>query len=206
MSSHPKDIGDEVIKAIRECDKVVKQVHLPIQSGSNELLKKMNRNYTREQYLGIIEKIKREIPGVALTTDFIIGFPGETEEDIEDTIKLVEEVKFDSAFTFIYSRRKYTPADRMENQIPEEIKHERFNRLIEAVNRNAMIINKTYQDQVVEVLVEGPSKNNEEYLQGKTRSGKTVNFPGSLELVGKLINIKITKARSFSLTGEQLTD
>lgn len=206
MSSHPKDIGDEVIKAIRECDKVVEQVHLPIQSGSNELLKKMNRNYTREQYLGIIEKIKREIPGVALTTDFIIGFPGETEEDIEDTIKLVEEVKFDSAFTFIYSRRKYTPADRMENQIPEEIKHERFNRLIEAVNRNAMIINKTYQDQVVEVLVEGPSKNNEEYLQGKTRSGKTVNFPGSFELVGKLINIKITKARSFSLTGEQLTD
>lgn len=202
MTSHPKDISDDVILAIKECDKVVEQVHLPVQSGSNRLLKKMNRNYTRENYLETVRKIKKEIPGVALTTDIIVGFPGETEEDFLETLKLVEEVKYDSAYTFIYSRRKYTPADRMEDQIPEEVKHERFNRLVEAVNRNAMEINKTYQDRIVEVLVEGKSKNDEEFLQGKTRTGKTVNFPGGDDLTGKLVLVKVTKARSFSLTGE----
>lgn len=204
MTSHPKDIGDDVILAIKECDKVVEQVHLPVQSGSNRLLKKMNRNYTRENYMETVLKIKKEIPGVALSTDIIVGFPGETEEDFQETLKLVEEVKYDSAYTFIYSRRKYTPADRMENQILEEVKHERFNRLVEAVNRNAMEINKTYQDRVVEVLVEGKSKNDEEFLQGKTRTGKTVNFPGGDDLTGRLVQVKVTKARSFSLTGERV--
>ncbi|HSL86218.1 MAG TPA: tRNA (N6-isopentenyl adenosine(37)-C2)-methylthiotransferase MiaB, partial [Bacteroidales bacterium] len=178
MTSHPKDLQLDVIHAIRDCHKVVEQVHLPVQSGSDRLLKRMNRNYTREKYMAIVDEVKRQIPGVALSTDIIVGFPGETEEDFQETLKLVEEVKYDSAFTFIYSRRKYTPADRMEEQIPEDVKHERFNRLIEAINRNAIAINKTYQDQVVEVLVEGLSKNNEEYVQGRTRTGKTVNFPG----------------------------
>lgn len=204
MTSHPKDIGDDVILAIKECDKVVEQVHLPVQSGSNRLLKKMNRNYTRENYMETVLKIKKEIPGVALSTDIIVGFPGETEEDFQETLKLVEEVKYDSAYTFIYSRRKYTPADRMEDQIPEEVKHERFNRLVDAVNRNAMEINRTYQDRVVEVLVEGKSKNDEDFLQGKTRTGKTVNFPGGDDLTGKLVQVKVTKARSFSLTGERV--
>ncbi len=202
MTSHPKDLHSDVILAVAECDKVVEQVHLPVQSGSDSLLRKMNRNYTREKYMEIVEKIKREIPGVALTTDIIVGFPGETEEDFEETLKLVEEVKYDSAFTYIYSRRKYTPADRMKEQIPEEIKHERFNRLVEAVNRNSIAINKTYQDKVVEVLVEGLSKNNEEFVQGRTRTGKTVNFPGDETLKGKLVHVRITKARSFSLMGE----
>ncbi|WP_312652208.1 tRNA (N6-isopentenyl adenosine(37)-C2)-methylthiotransferase MiaB [Proteiniclasticum sp.] len=202
MTSHPKDLQSDVIDAVAECDKVVEQVHLPVQSGSNALLKKMNRSYTREKYMEIVEKIKHDIPGVAITTDIIVGFPGETEEDFEETLKLVEEVKYDSAYTYIYSRRKYTPADRMKEQIPEEIKHERFNRLVEAINRHSIAINKTYQDQVVEVLVEGLSKNNEEYLQGRTRTGKTVNFPGNESLKGKLVDIRITKARSFSLMGE----
>lgn len=202
MTSHPKDLHGDVIAAVAECEKVVEQVHLPVQSGSNALLKKMNRSYTREKYMEIVDKIKREIPGVALTTDIIVGFPGETEEDFEETLKLVEEVKYDSAFTYIYSRRKYTPADRMKEQIPEEIKHERFNRLVEAVNRNSIAINKTYQDQVVEVLVEGQSKNNEEFMQGRTRTGKTVNFPGDETLKGRLVHVRITKARSFSLMGE----
>ena len=202
MSPHPKDLKEDVILAVRDCEKVVEQIHLPVQSGSTALLKRMNRNYTRENYLDIVKKIKEAIPGVALTTDIIIGFPGETEEDFMETLRLVEEVKYDSAFTFIYSRRKYTPADRMKDQVPEDVKHERFNRLVEAVNKNSIEINKSYQDQVVEILVEGKSKNNDEYLQGRTRTGKTVNFPGDEVLVGKLVQVKITKARSFSLMGE----
>lgn len=204
MTPHPKDLHMDVIQAVKECDKVVEQIHLPVQSGSSSLLKRMNRSYTREEYMRIVEDIKREIPGVALSTDIIVGFPGETEEDFEETLKLVEEVKYDSAYTFIYSRRKYTPADRMKEQISEEIKHERFNRLVEVVNRNAIAINKTYQDQIVEVLVEGKSKNNDEYMQGRTRTGKAVNFPGGESLTGKLVQVLVTKARSFSLMGEML--
>lgn len=206
MSAHPKDLQMDVIRAVKECDKVVEQVHLPVQSGSTSLLKRMNRSYTREEYMSIVESIKKEIPGVALSTDIIVGFPGETDEDFEETLKLVEEVKYDSAYTYIYSRRKYTPADRMDKQIPEKIKHERFNRLIEAVNRNAIAINKTYQDQIVEVLVEGKSKNNEDFIQGRTRTGKVVNFPGDESLKGKLLQVLITKARSFSLMGEMVEE
>lgn len=202
MTSHPKDIHEDVIRAISECDKVVEQVHLPVQSGSDRLLKKMNRNYTREKYMAIVDELKRNIPDVALTTDIIVGFPGETEEDFLETLRLVEEVKYDSAYTFIYSRRKYTPADRMEEQVPEDIKHDRFNRLVEVINRNSIAINKTYQDKTVEVLVEGKSKNNEEFMQGRTRTGKAVNFPGDETLTGKLVQVRITQARSFSLMGE----
>lgn len=202
MSPHPKDLKRDVIEAVRDCEKVVEQIHLPVQSGSTNLLKRMNRSYTKEDYLRIVNEIKETIPGVALTTDIIVGFPGETEEDFMETLKLVEEVKYDSAFTFIYSRRKYTPADRMKEQVPEDVKHERFNRLVEVANKNSIEINKSYQDKIVEILVEGKSKNNEEYLQGKTRTGKTVNFPGEEALVGKLVQVRITKARSFSLMGE----
>lgn len=202
MSPHPKDLKKDVIEVVRDCEKVVEQIHLPVQSGSTGLLKRMNRNYTRETYLDIVRQIKEEIPGVALTTDIIVGFPGETEEDFMDTLRLVEEVKFDSAYTFIYSRRKYTPADRMKEQVPEDVKHDRFNRLVEVVNKNSIEINKSYQDKIVEILVEGRSKNNDEYLQGKTRTGKTVNFPGDESLTGKLVQVRITKARSFSLMGE----
>lgn len=202
MTSHPKDLSDDVIYAIRDCKKICEQIHLPVQSGSSRILKIMNRSYNREQYLTLVNKIKSEIPDVSITTDIIVGFPGETEEDFEDTVKLVKEVEYDSAFTFIYSRRKYTPADKMEEQIDDRVKHERFNRLIEAVNAASSKKNKAYQDRIVEVLVEGKSKNDDTKLMGRTRTGKLVNFTGSEASIGKIVNVKITEAMTFSLNGE----
>lgn len=202
MTSHPKDLSDDVIMAIKECDKLCEQVHLPVQSGSSRILKEMNRHYDREYYLDLVKKIKSEMPDVTLTTDIIIGFPGETEEDFLDTLSLCEEVGYDSAFTFIYSRRNHTPADKMENQIPDDIKHDRFNRLVEAINKKVVIKNKEYEGKVVEVLVEGPSKNDETKLTGRTRNGKLVNFAGDEKLVGELVNLKIVRAQPFSLIGE----
>lgn len=202
MTSHPKDLSDDVIMAIKECDKLCEQVHLPVQSGSSRILKEMNRHYDREYYLDLVKKIKSEIPDVTLTTDIIIGFPGETEEDFLDTLSLCEEVGYDSAFTFIYSRRNHTPADKMENQIPDDIKHDRFNRLVEAINKKVVIKNKEYEGKVVEVLVEGPSKNDETKLTGRARNGKLVNFAGDEKLVGELVNLKIVRAQPFSLIGE----
>ena len=202
MTSHPKDLSDDVIMAIKECDKLCEQVHLPVQSGSSRILKEMNRHYDREYYLDLVKKIKSEIPDVTLTTDIIIGFPGETEEDFLDTLSLCEEVGYDSAFTFIYSRRNHTPADKMENQIPDDIKHDRFNRLVEAINKKVVIKNKEYEGKVVEVLVEGPSKNDETKLTGRTRNGKLVNFACDEKLVGELVNLKIVRAQPFSLIGE----
>ena len=201
MSSHPKDLTEEVIMTVKECDKVCEQIHLPVQSGSDPLLKVMNRHYTMDRYKSLIQMIKREIPECAITTDIIVGFPGETEEDSNATVDLVKEVGYDSAFTFIYSRRNHTPADKMENQIPDDIKHQRFNRLVEAVNENVIKGNKFYEGKTVEVLVEGPSKNDETKLMGRTRNGRLVNFEGSNDLVGKLVNIKITRAQPFSLIG-----
>ncbi|MDF2883192.1 MAG: (dimethylallyl)adenosine tRNA methylthiotransferase [Clostridiaceae bacterium] len=204
MTSHPKDLSDDVIDAIVECKKVCEQIHLPVQSGSTNILNKMNRHYDREQYLNLVRKIKDKIPNVALTTDIIVGFPGETEEDFEGTLSLVKEVCYDSAFTFLYSRRGGTPADTMENQISEDVKHARFNRLVDAVNSCSETINKTYLDSIVEVLVEGLSKNDETKLMGRTRTGKLVNFIGSKDSIGKLVNVKITKVTTFSLSGEEI--
>ena len=204
MTSHPKDLSSKVIDTIAECNNVCEHVHLPVQSGSSRLLKKMNRNYDREEYINLINEIRVKIPNVAITTDIIIGFPGESEEDLLETLSLVKEVQFDSAFTYIYSKRKGTPADEMTNQIPEDIKHERFNRLVVAVNEACAIKNKQYEGNTVEVLVEGFSKNDKTKLTGRTRTSKVVNFPGSSELIGKLINVYITKANSFSLNGEEI--
>ena len=204
MTSHPKDLSEEVIYAIRDCEKLCETVHLPVQSGSNNILKKMNRHYTKEQYLELVAKIKNEIPGVALTTDIIVGFPGETEEDFEDTLSLVREAEYDSAFTYIYSRRKYTPADEMEDQIDDDVKHNRFNRLLDAINEISIRKNKQYEGKIVEVLVEGESKNNDTKYMGRTRTGKLVNFSANPESVGKLINVNVTEALSFSLNGEEI--
>ena len=203
MTSHPKDISDEVIYAIRDCDKVCEYMHLPVQCGSTSLLKKMNRHYSKEYYLEIIEKAKKEIPDIAFSTDLMIGFPGETEEDLLDTIDVVRKVKYDAAFTFIYSKREGTPAAKMEDQIPEDVKHERFNRVLAVVNEEIAKINESYQDKVVEVLVEGKSKTDDNVLTGRTRQNKLVNFTGGSEdLIGKLVNVKITSPKTFSLQGE----
>ena len=205
MTSHPKDISDEVIYAIRDCEKVCEFLHLPVQCGSSSLLKVMNRHYTKEQYLEIIEKAKKEVPGIAFSTDLMIGFPGETEEDLLDTIDVVEKVRYDSAFTFIYSKRKGTPAAEMENQIPEDVKHERFNRVLSKVNEITAQINQTYIGKVVEVLVEGKSKTDENRLMGRTRQNKLVNFDAKSEdLIGKLINVEIVSATGFSLIGKEV--
>lgn len=202
MTSHPKDLTHDVIMAIKECDKLCEQIHLPVQSGSNSILKKMNRHYTKEYYLDLIKKIKEEIPGVTLTTDIIVGFPGETEEDFQETLELVKEVGYSSTFTFIYSRRNNTPADMMLNQVSEEDKHHRFNRLIAAVNERVIAQNKAEEGNILEVLVEGNSKNDAEKLTGRTRTGRLVNFTGENVNVGELVNVKITRAQNFSLIGE----
>ncbi|OOM10517.1 tRNA (N6-isopentenyl adenosine(37)-C2)-methylthiotransferase MiaB [Clostridium saccharobutylicum] len=202
MTSHPKDLTLDVIHAIRDCEKLCEQIHLPVQSGSDRILKEMNRHYTRDYYLDLAKKIREEIPDVTFSTDLIVGFPGETEEDFEGTLDLVRQVRYDAAFTFIYSRRNHTPADKMENQIPDDIKHNRFNRLVEAVNEGIISGNKVMEGKIVEVLVEGYSKNDEAKLTGRTRNAKLVNFEGCKELIGKLVNVKIIKANSFSLIGE----
>lgn len=202
-TSHPKDLTEDVIIAIKECDKLCEHIHLPVQSGSTRILEKMNRKYTKDDYLKLVDLIKKHIPNVAITTDIIVGFPGETEEDFLETLDLVKKVRYDSAFTFIYSIRKGTPAAEYADQIPEEVKHDRFNRLIEVVNKIIEEKNMEYKDTVVEVLVEEVSKTDETKLTGRTRTGKLVHFTSdNKELVGKFVNVKITEPRNFILIGE----
>lgn len=203
MTPHPKDLTDDVIEALADCEKLCEHVHLPVQSGSTRILKKMNRNYSKEKYMELVEKIRKAIPKAAITTDIIVGFPGETEADFSETLSLAENVQYDSAFTFIFSKRKGTPADEMDEQIPDDIKHERFNKLINVINASSLQKNKQYEGTIEEVLVEGPSKNDTEKLMGRTRSGKLVNFTGDKNCIGQLVNVRITHANSFSLSGEQ---
>ena len=201
VSPHPKDFTDDVIEAIRDCDKVCKLIHLPLQSGSTNVLKVMNRKYTKEQYLSLVEKMKEKIPNVVFTTDIIVGFPGETEEDFEDTLDVVSKVKFEQVFMFIYSRRVGTPGDKMENQIPEEIKHKRFDRLKELVESQIEENNKKYVGTIQKVIVEGTSKNNEEMLTGRTDSNKVVVFEGKEDLIGTVQNLEIISEHMWYLKG-----
>jgi len=202
MTSHPKDMSFKLIDAMKALDKVCEFLHLPVQAGSNDLLKRMNRGYTVEDYLEKIKYAKEKIKGVAISTDIIIGFPGETEKDVDQLIELFETVKFDNAFTFIYSKRKGTPAFEYDNHIEKKVKSKRFNRLLEASNAIAYENSKKYLNQSVEVLVEGPSKNDATVLTGKTRHFKTINFEGSKELIGELVKVKVTDYNSFSLSGK----
>ncbi len=202
ISPHPKDFTDDVITAIRDCDKICKIIHLPLQSGSTDILKIMNRKYTKEQYLNLVEKMKKNIPNVVFSTDIIVGFPGETEEDFEDTLDVVKKVHFEQVFMFIYSRRKGTPADRMENQIPEEIKHKRFNRLKELVEAQIEDNNKKYIGTIQKVFVEGKSKTNDKVFTGRTETNKVVNFEGTNDMVGKVLNMKILSEHMWYLKGK----
>lgn len=202
MTSNPKDLSDELIEAFAVCDKLCKNLHLPIQSGSNRVLKRMNRKYTREDYLKLIEKLRKTVPDITLSTDIIVGFPGETNEDFEETLSIVKEVEYDSAFTFIYSIRKGTPAEKFEDQIEESEKHRRFDLLVSAVNEISEKKNKVYQDRVEKVLVDGVSKNDKSTLTGRTDGFKLVNFAGKKELIGSIVDVKITDAKTFSLFGE----
>ena len=202
VSPHPKDFTDDVIEAIRDCKKVCKFVHLPLQSGSTNMLKVMNRKYTKEQYLNLVEKMKAQIPNIKFSTDIIVGFAGETEEDLEDTLDVVRKVGFEQVFMFIYSRRVGTPGDKMPNQIPEEIKHERFNRLKQLVESQIAENNQSYLGTKQKVLVEGPSKNNEKMLTGRTESNKVVVFEGARSLVGSMVEVKMVEDHLWYFKGE----
>ncbi len=201
MTSHPKDLSDELIECYKTLDKLCNHVHLPIQSGSNKILKSMNRKYTREDYLLIIDKIKKAVPDIAITTDIIVGFPGETEDDFEETLDIVRKVGYDSAFSFLYSIREGTKAAKMEDQVDDKIKHERFNRLQDTLNPIGLENNEKLIGTNVEILVEDVSKNNELVLNGRTRSSKLVHFPGDKSLIGKLIKVRIESAKTFTLEG-----
>ena len=202
VSPHPKDFTDDVIEAIKDCSKVCKLVHLPLQAGNTNILKMMNRKYTKEQYLNLVEKMKLQIPNLTLSTDIIVGFPGETEKDFEDTLDVVKKVDFEQVYMFIYSRRKGTPGDKMENQIPEEIKHKRFNKLKELVEGQIAIKNKKYVGTIQKVLIEGRSKNNNNMLSGRTDSNKVVILEGRNELIGKMVDLKIVSEHMWYLKGE----
>lgn len=202
MTSHPKDLTEDLIKAIKECDKVCNHVHLPVQAGSNDVLRRMNRKYTKEHYLNLVEKLKKEVPDIAITTDIIVGFPGETEEDFQKTIDMVNEVQYDSAYTFLYSVREGTKAAEMDDQIPDDIKHERFNKLLDVLypivlERNSQCIGKVYS-----VLVESASKTGENTLTGRTEHFRLVHFSGSEDLLGQIVNVKITNVKTFHMEGQ----
>ena len=202
-SPHPKDFRANVIAAMAECDAVCEHAHLPLQSGSTRLLKAMRRTYGRERYLRLVDEMRAAVPDLALTTDIIVGFPGETEDDFRETLEVVEEVRYDGAFTFVYSPRAGTEAASMPDQIPDELKRERIELLIEAVQRIAHERNEERVGLVEQVLVEGPSRTDSTLLRGRTRRNTTVNFAGSAA-PGDLVDVRIEGATSTTLSGSEL--
>lgn len=205
-TSHPKDFDDDLIEVLSTRGNLVEHIHLPVQSGSTEVLKRMNRKYSRDDYLILVDKIKKAIPDVVLTTDIIVGFPGETEEQFKETISLVRAVGFDLAFTFNYSPREGTPAAAMVDNVPDEVKKARLQLLNETMNELSKHSNDKLRGQIVEVLVEGESKNDPEVLAGRTRTNKLVLFNGTKDLTGKMILVKITETQTWILKGETISD
>ena len=204
MTNHPKDLSDAVIAAVAEGTHICEDFHLPVQSGSNRILKAMNRRYTREEYLTLVEKIRARVPNCTITTDIIVGFPGETDAEFEETLDLVRQVGYDAAFTFIYSKRTGTPAAKMPDQVPQAVKHERLNRLMEAQNANGLAVNQRYVGRTLEVLVEGPTEKNPKVWNGRTRTNKLVLWPVAGEACkpGEYVNVKICSAQTWLLKGE----
>ena len=202
ISPHPKDFTDDVIDAIKDSEKVCKLIHLPLQSGSTEVLKTMNRKYTKEQYLELAEKIKNKIPNIEFSTDIIVGFPGETEKDFEDTLDVVSKVKYEQIYMFIYSRRVGTVADKMEKQIDEKIKHQRFDKLKKLAENIIAEKNANYVGKTELVLVEGKSKTNEKIYTGRTETNKVVNFEGNENMIGKILPMKIVSEHMWYLKGK----
>jgi len=203
MSPHPKDFTDDVIEAIRDCSKISKMIHLPLQSGNSKVLKEMNRGYTKEQYLELAMKMKEQIPNLHLSTDIIVGFPGETDEEFEDTLDVVRKVEFEQIFMFIYSMRDGTRAASRVDQVPEEIKHIRFDKLKELYDSKVEKQNEGYIGTIQDILIEGPSKNDDTKFTGRTDSNKVVVFePNGKEKVGEIVKVKITENHKWFLTGE----
>lgn len=204
MTSHPWDFSEDMLKVIAQYDNIMPYIHLPAQSGSSEVLKLMGRQYTRESYLELFDKIKEIIPNVAVTTDIIVGFPNETEEQFEETLSLFDHCQYDLAYTFVYSPRAGTPAAKMEDNIPMKEKEERLQRLNEKVNYYAHKANEKYLGTIQKVLVDGPSRKNPDTLSGYTETNKVVNFKGNPDHIGQIVNVKITEIRTWSLDGEEV--
>ena len=211
MTSHPKDISDELIACFGELKHLCRQLHLPVQAGNNRVLQEMNRRYTREKYLSLVSEVRKLIPDVTLSTDIMIGFPGETEEEFADTLSLLEEVRFDAAFTFIYSKRQGTPAAMSPDQIPEDVVNERFKRLVDTQNRISREKNEALEGKTLSVLVEGPSRTDPSRLTGRSEGNKVVNFDVDAAALkerclnkpeaGDIVPVKITRAETWSLEG-----
>lgn len=202
MTSHPKDLSDELIEAMKNCNKVCNYLHLPVQSGSSKILKRMNRRYTKEDYLYLVDKIKKEIPDIFISTDIIVGFPGETEEDFQETLEVIRKVKYSTAFTFIYSKRTGTPAAIMDEQIPEEVVKDRFDRLLDVLNPIVHEVHESQVGKTASVLVEGTSKE-DSILTGRTENNTLVHFKGTQDLIGKIVPVKIKENKTFYLIGER---
>ena len=205
MTSHPKDLSDELIEVMAHSKKICKHLHLPVQSGSTDILKKMNRRYTKEQYLTLVEKIKKAIPDIALTTDIIVGFPGETEEDFQETLDVVRRVRYDSAFTFQYSKRTGTPAAVLENQIPADVVKDRFDRLLKEVQSISAEVCSVYEGTVQRVLVETKNDHDEHLVTGRMSNNLLVHFPGDESLIGKLIDVELKECHGFYYMGERVS-
>lgn len=204
MTSHPKDLSDELIEVMKNSKKICNHLHLPVQSGSTEILKKMNRRYTKEQYLELVEKIRKAVPDISLTTDIIVGFPGETEEDFEETLDVVRKVRYDSAFTFIYSKRTGTPAAVMENQIPDAVVKERFDRLLKEVQKIASEECAKHEGTVQTALVEQINEHDSSLVTGRLGNNLLVHFPGTEEMIGQLVDVRLLQCKGFYYIGESV--
>lgn len=201
MTSHPKDLSDELIQVMKHSQKICRHLHLPLQSGSSRILKQMNRRYSKEQYLALAQKIQKEIPDLSLTTDIIVGFPGETEEDFEETLDVVRQVRYDSAFTFLYSKRTGTPAAAMENQIPKEVAQARFDRLLALVQQISREVSGKDTGRVMDALVEDVDSQHEGFVTGRLSNNIMVHFPGSVKQIGQIVPVRLLESRGFYYMG-----
>lgn len=202
MTSHPKDLSDDLIRAMAECENVCPHMHLPLQSGSDRLLELMNRHYTKQQYLDIVTKLRQAIPDIAITTDIIVGFPGETEEDFQETLDVVKQVEYDNAFTFIYSKRTGTPAARMDNQVPEDVIKDRFDRLLAIVQENAAKKANLLTGKVLPVLVEQINEQDDKLVSGRLANNSLVHFPGDASMIGNICQVRLLECKGFYYLGE----
>lgn len=202
MTSHPKDLSDDLIRAMAECENVCPHMHLPLQSGSDRLLELMNRHYTKQQYLDIVTKLRQAIPDIAITTDIIVGFPGETEEDFQETLDVVKQVEYDNAFTFIYSKRTGTPASRMDNQVPEDVIKDRFDRLLAIVQENAAKKANLLTGKVLPVLVEQINEQDDKLVSGRLANNSLVHFPGDASMIGNIYQVRLLECKGFYYLGE----
>jgi tRNA-2-methylthio-N6-dimethylallyladenosine synthase len=203
MTSHPKDLSEELIQVMKESKKICPHMHLPLQSGSSRLLKIMNRHYDKEQYLALVEKLREAIPDISLTTDIIVGFPGETEEDFQETLDVVRKARYDSAFTFIYSKRTGTPAAAMENQVPEDVVKDRFDRLLKEVQEISKEMSSRFEGQTLPVLVEHINEQDDHLVTGRLANNLLVHFPGTEDLVGKIVDVTLVESKGFYYIGRK---